>query len=88
MPTHSETKAFLRDQRGLTSEQADRFRLRLQEFIDDLGQMEAGGRSWFRPGFGSVSRVCQFSWSRSVGSCTRKRRRANSGVSERVQACP
>ena len=50
MPTHSETTAFLRDQRGLTSRQADRFRLRLQEFIDDLGQMEAGGRSWFRPG--------------------------------------
>ncbi len=67
MPTHSETKAFLRDQRGLTSRQADRFRLRLQEFIDDLGQMEAGGRSWFRPGLrvkklSGVVGVYEMSW--------------------------
>ncbi|MCY3850803.1 MAG: hypothetical protein OXF75_08390 [Acidimicrobiaceae bacterium] len=50
MPTHSETQAFLRDQRRLTPQQADRFRARLGDFIDDLREMEEGQRPWFRSG--------------------------------------
>ena len=59
MPTHSETTAFLRDQRGLTSQQADRFRLRLQEFIDDLGKWRPEDARGFAPG--CASRSCPVS---------------------------
>ena len=50
MPTHDETTAFQRDRNRLTGAQAERFKARLADFIDDLKEMEAGRRSWFRPG--------------------------------------
>ena len=50
MPTHDETTAFQRDRARLTEEQAERFKARLADFISDLKEMEAGRRSWFRPG--------------------------------------
>ena len=49
MPTHDETKTFLRDYRRLTSAQRTRFHKALAYFIADLQAMETGGRSWFRP---------------------------------------
>ena len=50
MPTHEETTAFQRDRNKLTDAQAERFKARLTDFIDDLREMETGQRSWFRPG--------------------------------------
>ncbi len=50
MPTHDESTAFLRDRKRLTAAKAERFKARLADFIADLEEMEAGQRSWFRPG--------------------------------------
>lgn len=50
MPTHDETTAFLRDRNRLTTAQAERFKARLADFIEDLKEMESGRRTWFRPG--------------------------------------
>ena len=50
MPTHEETTAFQRDRTRLTEEQVERLKARLADFITDLLDMEAGRRSWFRPG--------------------------------------
>ena len=56
MPTHEESKAFLRDLQRLTPAQRDRFRSALRRFIDDLWAMEAGEKSGFRSGL-RVKRV-------------------------------
>ena len=50
MPTHEESEAFLRDFDRLTRAQQNRFRTALGRFVDDLWAIEAGERSWFRPG--------------------------------------
>ena len=50
MPTHHEAKAFQRDLDRLTDAQSLRFEARLTDFIADLRAVEAGQRSWFRPG--------------------------------------
>lgn len=42
MPTHDETTASQRDRNKLTAAQAERFKARLADFIDDLKQMETG----------------------------------------------
>lgn len=50
MPTHEETAAFLRDYRRLTHVQRTRLAEAQSAFIEDLRAMEAGQRTWFRPG--------------------------------------
>ncbi|MDE0669590.1 MAG: hypothetical protein OXI48_11260 [bacterium] len=49
MPTHEEETAFLRDFRQLTASQREEFSRALARFVDDLREMEAGRREWFRP---------------------------------------
>ena len=67
MPTHPETRAFLRDRNRLTADQAARFRARLRDFIDDLREIETGRQTWFRAGLrvkklsGSLD-VYEMSW--------------------------
>lgn len=55
MPTHEEERAFRRDFQRLTRSQREQFLSALAEFVDDLKEMEAGRRRWFRPG--SVSKL-------------------------------
>jgi len=50
MPTHEESAAFLRDFRHLTDSQKARFARALARFVADLLAMEAGQKTWFRPG--------------------------------------
>lgn len=50
MPTHEETAAFLRDYRRLPHVQRTRLAEAQSAFIEDLRAMEAGHRTWFRPG--------------------------------------
>ena len=50
MPTHEESAAFLRDFRQLTDSQRARFGRALRRFVADLRAMEAGQKTWFRPG--------------------------------------
>lgn len=49
MPTYDAVAAFLRDWDRLTGQQQRRFSTRLNEFVFDLLEMEAGRRIWFRP---------------------------------------
>ena len=48
MPTHDETRAFIRDYERLTRQQQDRFDHRREEFIEDLLAMEKDPRKRFR----------------------------------------
>ena len=48
MPTHDETRAFIRDYGSLTRQQQDRFDSRREEFIEDLLAMENDPRERFR----------------------------------------
>ena len=50
MPTHEEDGAFLRDFRGLTDAQRERFRQARAKMIEDLKEMEAGDGLWLRTG--------------------------------------
>lgn len=50
MPTHDETRAFLRDYESLTHQQQDRFDSKREEFVADLVAMEQGALQRFRPG--------------------------------------
>lgn len=50
MPTHDETRAFLRDYESLAPERQDRFDGKREEFVEDLIAMEQGTRQGFRPG--------------------------------------
>lgn len=56
MPTHDETRAFLRDYESLTPQQQDRLDSKREEFVADLIAMQRGGRQRFRPGL-RVKRV-------------------------------
>lgn len=56
VPTHDETRAFLRDYEGLTHQQQDRFDNKREEFVTDLVAMEQGALQRFRPGL-RVKRV-------------------------------
>lgn len=67
MPTHYEAKAFQRDLDRLTGVQTERFMARLADFIADLRAVEAGQRTWFRPGLrvkklSDVPDVYEMSW--------------------------
>ena len=48
MPTHDETRAFVRDYERLTRQQQDRFDSKREEFIKDLLAMEKDPRMRFR----------------------------------------
>ncbi|MDE0268978.1 MAG: hypothetical protein OXI96_08090 [Acidimicrobiaceae bacterium] len=51
MPTHDETKAFLRDYENLTRQQQDRFDSKREEFVADLLEMEKDPSRGFRNEF-------------------------------------
>ena len=48
MPTHDETRAFIRDYERLKHQQQDRFDSKREEFIKDLQAMEKDPRESFR----------------------------------------
>ena len=50
MPTYEQSGPFHRDRRRLTKAQRKRLRVARDSFVADLRDMEAGRRSWFRPG--------------------------------------
>lgn len=50
MPTHDETRAFLRDYESLTRQQQDRFDNKREEFVADLLAMGKDLRRGFRSG--------------------------------------
>ncbi len=48
MPTHDETRAFIRDYESLTHRQQDSFDRKREEFVEDLLAMEKDPRERFR----------------------------------------
>lgn len=66
MPTHEESAAFLRDYRRLTPAQRILLRAAIEQFVDDLRQMESGHASSFRPGLvrklSAVTGVFELRW--------------------------